>query len=68
MTLTFDTALPTHHAVGVGVAGLGHRQALNDLRGHPGERAHHGHMGGVREELGGPEVTNLKCHQRRRQH
>lgn len=51
---------PTHHAVGVGVAGLGHRQALNDLRSHPGESSHHCHVGGVGEELRRPKVANLK--------
>ena len=66
--LTKQTALrSTHHAVRVGVTGLGHRQALNDLRSHPGEGAHHGHVGGVGEELRGPEITNLKFQQRGRE-
>lgn len=53
-----------HHAVGVGVTGLGDGQALDDLGGHPGERPHHRHVGGVREELGRTEVTDLKSRQR----
>lgn len=58
------TVLPTHHAIGVGVAGLRDRQALNDFRSHPGKSAHHRHMGGMGQELRCPKVTNLKSQQR----
>lgn len=51
---------PTHHAVRVGVAGLGDRQTLNDLRSHPGESSHHCHVGGVGKELRRPKVANLE--------
>lgn len=52
-----------HHAVGVGVARLWDGQALDDFGGHPGERPHHRHVSGVREELGRTEVTDLKSQQ-----
>lgn len=50
----------SHHAVGVGVAGLRDRQALDHLWGHPGEGAHQGHVCGVGHEPGRPEVTDLR--------
>lgn len=50
----------THHSVGERVAGLGHRQTLDDLRGHPGKRAHQRHVRRVGQEPGRPEITDLK--------
>lgn len=50
----------THHSVGKGVAGLGHRQTLDDLWSHPGKRAHQRHVRGVGQEPGRSEITDLK--------
>lgn len=62
--LVTDTGVQTHHTVGVRVAGLGHGQALNDFRCHPGKRARHRHVGGVGEKLRCPKITNLKSSRR----
>lgn len=51
--------LVTYHAVGVGVTGLRHGQALDDFWGHPGERAYQGHVCGVGVEPGCPKITDL---------
>lgn len=51
--------LVTYHAVGVGVTGLRHGQALDDFWGHPGERAYQGHVCGVGVEPGRPKITDL---------
>lgn len=50
----------THHAVRVCVAGFRHRQALDHLWSHPGERAHQGHVCCVGQEPGRPKITDLE--------
>ena len=50
----------THHTVGVCVTCLRHRQALDDLRSHPGESTHQGHARCVRQEPRCPKITDLK--------
>lgn len=52
--------LVTHHSVGECVAGLRHRQTLDDLWGHPGKRAHQRHVRRVGQEPGRSEITDLK--------
>lgn len=49
----------THHTIGEGVTSLRHRQALDHLGGHPGKRAHQGHVCCVGQELRRPEITDL---------
>lgn len=62
-----DKAGLTHHTVGVCVTRLTHRETLDHLWCHPGERPHQGHVCGVGHELGGTKITNLGCEENKSQ-
>lgn len=55
-----DSQLITYHTVGEGVTRLRHRQTLDHLGGHPGERTHQWHVCGVGQELGRTKITDLE--------